>query len=84
MNSFKKPAQNALGRSADGESFLDTLWIIWNAVEARFSSECRTNPAQAAAEDLQLILTGECAERNEMRLGDIIIKREVLEEIEHF
>lgn len=49
---------------------------IWDAVEARFSSECRTNPAQAAAEDLQLILTGKCVKGDEIRHGDIIIKRD--------
>lgn len=60
-----------------GESFIRYIVTkIWDAVDARFSSECRTNPAQAAAEDLQLILTGKCVKGDEIRHGDIIIKRD--------
>ena len=47
-----------------------------NAIEASFSSEIRTNPAQAAVEDIQLMLTRKCVKGDEIRQGDIIIKRD--------
>jgi hypothetical protein len=53
-------------------SFFDSIVDLGDAL---FSSKIRTNPAQAAAEDLQFILTGKCIKGNEIKHGDIIIKR---------
>jgi hypothetical protein len=61
----------------DGKSFLrNVVNKVWDAVEAKYSTEVRTNPAQAAAEDLSFILTGQFIKGDEVRHGDIVIKRD--------